>query len=1453
MSGLNIYGTYLKEQAAPATTVLSGLAPDLATARGGTTLPAYPNLEIDATAPSFDVDEAINLGGTLALTSGGGTVTQSQPITVTNLALLGSGATYTLDGSNNVGTLAADVGTGSVNFNNGANDLSIGGVGGTDGVTAATLILTDTGTVTQSQAIAVTNLALLGSGGSFTLTHGSNSVGTLAADTGDITLVDAAALTVGTVGTTTGITTSGPLALTATGATSDIAINAAVSVFDSFTLNGARDITTSAAGTIDVGTFILAGGNWSQNTASLPSFSAGDFQIAGGTFLRATGGDGSSATPYQITDIYGLQGIGTYLTSSFALVNDIDASSAAFWNGGAGFVPIGAGSSFNGSFDGGGYVISYLMINRPFEDNVGLFGTLGGTADRVGLVAPEISGQQNVGALVGNNFGGTITSSYAIADIYGSGEVDGVGSVGGLVGLSAGIVSGSYANLNVYGTGNSIGGLIGFVGAGSVTNSYAMGTVFGDLVNASNVGDLIGSTNPGVTVSGSYATGSVEGNTAVGGLIGYNLATVTESYATGNVRGTDSIGGLVGWAASVTFGGSTFGSLENVFATGLVGGDPSSGSAHIGGLVGQNDGSINNAYATGAVAGDDIVGGLIGSNNAGATVTNVYASGLVTFVNSSTANFGALAGTNQGTITNGFWNTQTSGQTVAIGDDSGTSTTFADNTAQLQAALPAGFDSSVWRIIPGVSTPYLNWRFPSGPTVVSGSVTGIPGGNSGLVVGLGIDGLLLSDTVAAGADGSYQFMLDPQAVGAAALTFLTGGRFPSGSTSRFSNAVGDLVASAPGFTQGQATGLELASNRVLVVASASYDTMSSVAALMEQALYGPTGLNDIFAQAGSSIRFDVCGCSEVDFAPNTNFRLQSAAANLTFDVPFGDSLAPPSNIEIIGSGSIAINDFVYAERTILMTAPGDIAIGFGGFIEADGSGDAIVLAAGGNFINNAGAGVLDTPGGGRWLIYSNIPGSDTFGDLDSNNTAVWNATYATLPPTSVTQSGNRYLFAYQPTLTFTTTDVSKTYGDDATAAVAAAYSVSGLEPAVAGAFLGDAAASVYSGAPSVTSPGSAPTASVSGSPYAITAAVGSLTVGDGYAFQFTNTGALTVNRAALTVAANDDSKTYNGLAYSGGNGVSYTGLVNGESNAVLGGTLGYSGTSQGAVNAGSYVITPGGLTSSNYAISFVNGALTVNRAALTVAANDDSKTYNGLAYSGGNGVSYTGLVNGESNAVLGGTLGYSGTSQGAVNAGSYVITPGGLTSSNYAISFVNGALTVNRAALTVAANDDSKTYNGLAYSGGNGVSYTGLVNGESNAVLGGTLGYSGTSQGAVNAGSYVITPGGLTSSNYAISFVNGALTVNRAALTVAANDDSKTYNGLAYSGGNGVSYTGLVNGESNAVLGGTLGYSGTSQGAVNAGQLRHHAGRADLVELRHQLRQWRADGEPGGADGGGQR
>ncbi|GAB1394402.1 GLUG motif-containing protein [Rhodocyclaceae bacterium] len=161
---------------------------------------------------------------------------------------------------------------------------------------------------------------------------------------------------------------------------------------------------------------------------------------------------------------------------------------------------------------------------------------------------------------------------------------------------------------------------------------------------------------------------------------------------------------------------------------------------------------------------------------------------------------------------------------------------------------------------------------------------------------------------------------------------------------------------------------------------------------------------------------------------------------------------------------------------------------------------------------------------------------------------------------------------------------------------------------------------------------------------------------------------------------------------------------------------------------------------------------------LTVTASNASKTYDGAAYSGGNGVSYS--VPGATHA---GALSYGGSSQGATNAGSYAIAPSiALTQQDYQnwhVSYVNGALTIDPAALSVTANAASKTYDGLAYSGGNGVAYSGFVNGETSAVLGGTLAYGGTSQGAIDLGSYAIAPSGLTSGNYAISFVDGTLTI----------------------------------------------------------------------------------------------
>ena len=90
-----------------------------------------------------------------------------------------------------------------------------------------------------------------------------------------------------------------------------------------------------------------------------------------------------------------------------------------------------------------------------------------------------------------------------------------------------------------------------------------------------------------------------------------------------------------------------------------------------------------------------------------------------------------------------------------------------------------------------------------------------------------------------------------------------------------------------------------------------------------------------------------------------------------------------------------------------------------------------------------------------------------------------------------------------------------------------------------------------------------------------------------------NSMTLTVNPVPLTVTASNLVKVYDGVPYSGGNGVSYSGFVNGENSNVLSGTLVYGGTSQGAVAAGTYTIIPSGITATNYSLTFSNGTLTI--------------------------------------------------------------------------------------------------------------------------------------------------------------------------------------------------------------------------------------------------------------------
>ncbi|HRL08348.1 MAG TPA: YDG domain-containing protein, partial [Aliarcobacter sp.] len=117
--------------------------------------------------------------------------------------------------------------------------------------------------------------------------------------------------------------------------------------------------------------------------------------------------------------------------------------------------------------------------------------------------------------------------------------------------------------------------------------------------------------------------------------------------------------------------------------------------------------------------------------------------------------------------------------------------------------------------------------------------------------------------------------------------------------------------------------------------------------------------------------------------------------------------------------------------------------------------------------------------------------------------------------------------------------------------------------------------------------------------------------------------------------------------------------------------------------------------------------------------------------------------------------------------------------------------------LTATLNDNSKIYDGTSYSGGNGITFNGFVNGETASLLGGNLVYSGTSQGAKDAGNYIISGSGLTSNNYNISFVDGKLTINKKDLTISnITANNKTYDGTTTATLSNIgTLVGLVTGE----------------------------------------------------------
>ncbi len=160
----------------------------------------------------------------------------------------------------------------------------------------------------------------------------------------------------------------------------------------------------------------------------------------------------------------------------------------------------------------------------------------------------------------------------------------------------------------------------------------------------------------------------------------------------------------------------------------------------------------------------------------------------------------------------------------------------------------------------------------------------------------------------------------------------------------------------------------------------------------------------------------------------------SAASGTNFKGTSNDTSNDTGNGN--GNGGISVNGTVVVTAAALSQLNGDL-------VSLASSGDGIVLAAGGSFINDAGAAALLLPNGARFLVYANQFSTSVLGGLTTVGDGIFNTSY----PAPITASGSRFIFAGSGSLTFTTASTpSDVLHDNTTTAPVVVGFVTALQP-----------------------------------------------------------------------------------------------------------------------------------------------------------------------------------------------------------------------------------------------------------------------------------------------------------------------------------------------------------------------------------------------------------------------
>jgi hypothetical protein len=462
-------------------------------------------------------------------------------------------------------------------------------------------------------------------------------------------------------------------------------------------------------------------------------------------------------------------------------------------------------------------------------------------------------------------------------------------------------------------------------------------------------------------------------------------------------------------------------------------------------------------------------------------------------------------------------------------------------------------------------------------------------------------------------------------------------------------------------------------------------------------------------------------------------------------VELGDFTNTGGLFKLVDNRALTIGGAVLSTGTLSIASHGGMTIAGTGTVRANGAGDAVVLASDGVFTNARGAdAVTAASGGGRWLIYTQAFG-DPQGSTAGNmfNGLVGKSFYGSAYDFSTSSfavgvnSGNRFVYAYQPVLTVTPNSQTLIYNG----------TVPATSATIAGLVNDDLAADAWSGAPAI----SGATSKAAGT-YVLMAGVGGLASDLNYAFSY-GTGSLRIDPKALTGVLTADSKIYDGTTAAGGS-MGLTGVVAGDVVAASG-VYAFADKNAGTgktVTVSEEVLS--GADAGNYTLdSTASGSADILKRSLTGVLTADDKTYDGTVAATGS-IGLTGVVAGDTVLASGSYAfadGNAGAGKAVTASGSVLAGP---DEGNYSLTSVSSALAdILRRQVTVAADGGFKPFGQVEPTLTYRITIGDLVAGDA---FTGALGR----QTGEAPGSYGITRGTLAlSANYDLTFTGAVFTI----------------------------------------------------------------------------------------------